>query len=107
MKSILTDLRADQVLHVDLKGVRSKKALLEALAAGIKLPAGFGHNWDALADCLMDDRWAKGETITVVLLNAAKVETRLAADWTTLEEIFADAGKWWKSRGKRLRVALA
>jgi len=107
MKLAISDLRADQLLHVELKGVRSKKALLEALAAGLRLPRHFGHNWDALADCLMEASWAKGATISIVLLDTAGAEKRFGADWATLLEVLADAAKWWKPRGKALRVALA
>jgi len=38
MKNAVHDLRSDVTLRVELKGVRSKKALLEALAVGLKLP---------------------------------------------------------------------
>ena len=57
MNSSIHDGRADRVLRVELKGVRSKKALLETLATGLALPRHFGHNWDALADCLRDPAW--------------------------------------------------
>ena len=33
-------------------GVKGKRELLAALAAGFKFPAYFGYNWDALLDCL-------------------------------------------------------
>lgn len=107
MKLAVTDLRADQLLRVELKGVRSKKALLEALATGLRLPKHFGHNWDALADCLTDESWAKSADIAIVFLDTAGAEKRFGADWATLLDIVVDAAKWWKSRGKTLRVALA
>jgi hypothetical protein len=45
------------VCRVDLAGCRDKAELLRRMAAALPLPADFGHNWDALADCLRDPSW--------------------------------------------------
>jgi hypothetical protein len=37
-----------------LDGVRTKAELLRRLADGLVLPDWFGHNWDALQDCLRE-----------------------------------------------------
>ena len=107
MTNAIVDARAERVLTVDLKGVRSKKALLEALATGLKLPKHFGHNWDALDDCINDDPWGKATSTTVVLLNAANAETRLGEHWTTLLEILEESAAGWTELGRTLRVVLA
>ena len=106
MKNAVLDLRSDTVLRVELKGVRSKKALLEALASGLKLPKHFGHNWDALADCLTDDDWAKQASITVMLSDVGNGENRFGADWETLIECFDDACLWWDQHDKAFQVIL-
>jgi hypothetical protein len=43
-----------QVNRIDLAGCHSKDDVLHRLAFSLHLPATFGHNWDALADCLRD-----------------------------------------------------
>ncbi|MEO7254389.1 MAG: barstar family protein [Casimicrobium sp.] len=107
MKNSVHDLRADTVLTVDLKGVRSKKGLLEAIATNLKLPKHFGHNWDALADCLMDDTWAKRASYTIVVLDAAAAAKRFGDDWNTLTDIFSEACVWWGENEKPFHVVLA
>jgi RNAse (barnase) inhibitor barstar len=107
MKNTVYDLRADTVLRVDLKGVRSKKALLEALATGLKLPRHFGHNWDALADCLMDNGWAKTSSITVLIGDAGNADKRFGSEWSTLLEILDETCIWWGEHDKVFRVVLA
>jgi len=107
MTNAIVDARAERVLTVDLKGVRSKKALLEALASGLKLPKHFGHNWDALDDCINDDPWGKAGSTTVVLLNTAKADERLGVHWSTLLEIFEESAASWAKFGRTLRIVLA
>ena len=57
------DLKAEEIeklfsplgfftVRLDGAEVKDKAALLAALAGGLKFPAYFGHNWDALLDCL-------------------------------------------------------
>jgi RNAse (barnase) inhibitor barstar len=106
MKNAVLDLRSDALLRVELKGVRSKKALLEALATGLKLPKHFGHNWDALADCLCDAAWAKHASTTVMLCDTGDGEKRFGADWETLLECLDDACLWWDQHDKIFRVAI-
>ncbi len=47
--------------HVFVAGIpasiRSKQKLLRTLAKELQLPAYFGHNWDALEECLRDLSW--------------------------------------------------
>ena len=45
-------------MPVDLAGLSTKEQFLGALAERLNFPAYFGHNWDALVDCLRDlDEW--------------------------------------------------
>jgi RNAse (barnase) inhibitor barstar len=80
-----------QVCRTDLAGCHDKNELLRRLAVSLDLPATFGHNWDALADCLRDiDRlpaWGR------VLLFEHTDELRHAAeaDFDVLLGILDDA----------------
>jgi len=95
-------------LHtIDLSAVKSKNALLEALYRGLKLPEHFGHNWDALADCLMDEEWASGPGYVIVLHNTARFQHDAPDDFETAWEIFADASEYWKENKKPFWVFAA
>ena len=107
MNNSIHDLRSDTVLTLDLKGVRSKKKLFEALSTSLKLPEHFGHNWDALADCLMDEAWAKRAGYTIVVLDAAAAAKRLGTDWDMLTDIFGDVCIWWSEQDKPFNFVLA
>jgi RNAse (barnase) inhibitor barstar len=65
----LSGFRAPNSLVVRLDGrLRRKRDLLRAVAAGLKFPNYFGHNWDALEECLNDLSWL-GQQSGIVLVH--------------------------------------
>src|SRR4249920_1402761 len=46
------------VYPVDLAGITDKAALMECLQSALHFPEWFGHNWDALEDCVTDMSWS-------------------------------------------------
>jgi RNAse (barnase) inhibitor barstar len=83
---------------VDLSGADSKTALLDALAKGLSLPAHFGRNYDALADCLEDDDVMGKRGAVVRIVHAAAFRKGHASDWRTLTEILDEAAEFWRER---------
>jgi hypothetical protein len=88
----------------DLTGVNSKADLMKALASGLGLPAHFGNNWDALADSLEDDEWLGRRGAVVVLEHAGGYRKAHARDWSTLEDILAEAADYWRDLKRPLWV---
>ena len=84
----------------DLAGVDSKAALLAALAKGLKLPQHFGNNWDALADSVEDGEWLGKHGCVIALSNSAAYRKGHGIDWTTFEDILAEASDYWRERHK-------
>ena len=84
----------------DLQAVNSKADLMKALAKGLKLPEHFGSNWDALADSLEDEEWLGHSGAVVVLQHSGPYRKAHAQDWTTLEDIFAEAADYWRDLRK-------
>src|SRR5512134_3648463 len=93
-----------EALVVDLGEVRTKRGLLRALQAGLKLPEHFGHNWDALADCLMDRDWLPPEGTVIALANSAEFRRRSASHWETLLDVLLESAAYWGERSKAFRV---
>jgi RNAse (barnase) inhibitor barstar len=106
MKNQIYNLASELSLTLNLSGVRSKKALMEAIATGLKLPKHFGHNWDALADCLMDSDWAKASGYTILVTDSAAAKKRFGEDWDTLIDLLDEACEWWGEREKAFNVVL-
>jgi RNAse (barnase) inhibitor barstar len=46
--------------------IESKEELLNILSSKLKFPDYFGHNWDALDECLNNLEWLSAKTITII-----------------------------------------
>jgi RNAse (barnase) inhibitor barstar len=82
-------------VQVDLAEVADKDALLTALAEALTFPAWFGHNWDALEDCLTDMSWSNADGYVLILLHADGLHGRAEGDFLTLLRILADVSATW------------
>ncbi len=82
---------------VDLRTCDGKAALLDRIATALHFPEWFGHNWDALADCLDDLGWLAEPGCVLVLEAAEAFERRAPTDFFIAAEILeataADAGR--------------
>jgi len=92
--------------RLDLADCRGKAELLAGLAQALKFPSWFGHNWDALADCLDDLGWLRGSGYLLVLENSAGMSAAAPKDFALALDIFADAARKWRERDKPFWVFL-
>ena len=85
--------RGDE-LHVsrtDLAECHDKDELLRRLPVSLRLPATFGHNWDALADCLRDMHWIPAWGHVLLFEHADELRQAAGADYDILLGILDDA----------------
>ena len=75
-----------------------RDALLDALAVALGFPDWFGHNWDALADCLGDMSWRQAPGYLLVFEHAGQFHAHAPATWNMAAEILAQASADWQSR---------
>lgn len=87
------------VLRVDLAAARDKEQMLDAVGRALRFPEWFGHNWDALADCLADMGWLPAEGYVVVLDHCDGIHGRAESDFVTLMQVFQDAAATWREDG--------
>ncbi|RLV09003.1 barnase inhibitor [Streptomyces griseocarneus] len=96
--------------ELPLAGVTDKAGFLDRCATALDFPHWFGHNWDALADCLMDLSWWRDEAkVRGYVLLADGWETfRTAApkDARTAEAILDEAVDYWLESEAPLAVLL-
>lgn len=69
---------------------RGKEKLLSVLAAKLRFPSYFGHNWDALEECLRDLSWLADQP-RVVIVHEALPFSSAGEALSIYQSILADA----------------
>ena len=91
---------------LDLTGAMTKRVFLARCAEALRFPAGFGGNWDALADCLEDLSWQAAGGVIVHWQNGGAFARSVARDFSTALAIFTDAATFWSEEGRVMLVLL-
>ena len=87
------------VLRVDLARARNKDEMLAALGQGLRFPEWFGHNWDALTDCLLDMGWLPATGYVIILDHCDGIHGRAEEDFVKLMRVFQDSAESWREDG--------
>lgn len=95
------------LFDVDLKGVKGKQNLLNALARSAGFPPEFGVNWDALADALCDLSWREAPGYALLLRNVSDTLGLSVHDREIALDIFADTAVYWRQRNKPFWIFFA
>jgi len=94
--------RADEILDA-LRGsgmdvariaFSEKESFLDEIARALEFPAWFGHNWDALEDCLCDLSWRPTPGYVLVFQNYSKGD-----ELGVLIDVLASSAEFWAGRG--------
>lgn len=79
--------------RADLTGCRDKDEFLRRIAPALRFPPWFGHNWDALVDCLTDMSWWPAAGHVLILEHADGFRTAAERDFLTAIEILEEAAR--------------
>jgi len=88
------------LFDTDLKDIKGKQNLLNALTAAAGFPPEFGANWDALADALCDLSWHQSSGYVLLLRNASDTLGLSSNDREIAQDIFTDTVVYWKQHNK-------
>jgi RNAse (barnase) inhibitor barstar len=90
--------------RIDLAGCSDKAGLLASIATALGFPAWFGHNWDALFDCLTDLGWRPALGYVLILEHATELQATEPEVFDTALAILGDAAAVWQARGAPFRA---
>ncbi len=93
--------------HVDLQGCDGKATLLRRIAAALEFPAGFGHNWDALNDCLRDLDWLPASGYALLFANAGDLRAADEKEFEILLDVLDETAIDWAEHDKPFWAFLA
>ncbi len=77
---------------------RSTAGLFPEFAKEMEFPDYFGHNWDALEECLTDLEWLPGKGYVLLVTAAEQILANDEEEFATFLEVLSDAGEAWASR---------
>lgn len=76
-------------------------SLFGEFARALDFPDYFGHNWDALEECLADFEWLPANGYVLLITDAHAVLPDDEDEYETLLEVLSDAGEAW-SKGQTI-----
>ena len=86
--------------------MRDRDAFLRRCAEAFPLPDYFGHNWDALHECLLDFAGSGSPGAVVHWRRGAELAQRAPGAASTALEILQDAARYWGSSGRVFLVVV-
>jgi RNAse (barnase) inhibitor barstar len=92
---------------IDFAAIKNKEQLLNEIAKQLMLPDYFGHNWDALNDCLTDFSWLPAPGYMIVFDHCEQFIKSNEEDFDTLIEICEEAVDFWKEENKPFWTVLS
>ena len=98
--------RGWRCFYLDGRQIEDKAAFLAVSAQAMRFPSYFGHNWDALEECLTDLAWAPAPGYVLLYDDVARFATTHPAEWATARAILADAITHWRALGIPMYVLL-
>ncbi|QJR16110.1 barstar family protein [Usitatibacter palustris] len=90
--------------HIEGKNIGRKEQFLNAAATAMRFPGHFGHNWDALEECLTDMDGIEGDGYVIYYDHIDGLMTAHPDQFETLVEICRDAVASWKEEGTAMVV---
>ena len=103
---VTPEQRAGSLVHpptgLTLKVIKGRHCktpanLFDEFARALEFPDYFGHNWDALEECLTDLEWLPAKGYILLVTDAAHVLPNDDTEYETFLEILRDAGEAWGS----------
>ena len=101
---VTPEQRAESLVHpptgLTLKVIKGRHCktpanLFDEFARALEFPDYFGHNWDALEECLTDLEWLPAKGYILLITDAAHVLPNDDIEYETFLEILRDAGEAW------------
>jgi RNAse (barnase) inhibitor barstar len=92
---------------IDGDNIKSNEDLFHDLSLILKFPDYFGHNWDALYDCLTDlDWWLPSKGYLLLYKNPDLLIRNSLQGFTTFINIIKEASDFWRSQEIQFRLLL-
>ncbi len=93
-----------QYAYLDGGSIRSKDEFLHGMQEAFRFPSYFGHNWDALEECMLDLSWLPAPGYVLLYNQPNRFIGNALDEWTTAYLILEEAVAHWHREGAPLFV---
>ncbi|MBC8023315.1 MAG: barstar family protein [Burkholderiales bacterium] len=93
--------------HIDGRTIERKEQLMNHVATSLRLPKTFGHNWDALEECLIEMDEGDHDGFVIYYDHIDGLLAAHPDQFETLVEILRDAVSSWKEDDTPMVVLLS
>jgi hypothetical protein len=85
-----------QIFYLDGREVCDKQSFLSKISTVMKFPDYFGHNWDALDECITDLDWCPAERYVLIYDQSEIFSKAAPTEWETAYNILRSAVAYWQ-----------
>ena len=90
--------------RIDIGRAHDQAEFMEGVSQALLFPGWFGHNWDALADCLKDLSWLDTKDKTVGFVLVLEKSKHFAAahrhEFELAMDLLAETADYWRGEGR-------
>ena len=94
-------------VRIDLEGCVDENDLFGRIAGALEFPDWFGHNWDALFDCLNDLSWLEARGLLLVFENTGDLAEAAPQAWQMLRDMLIETAAEWREQDVPFRAMLS
>jgi RNAse (barnase) inhibitor barstar len=84
----------------------TRAGFFTAIARELRFPDYFGHNWDAVYDCLTDFNWLPAAGYGIVLDGYGALATAQPEQWQIALKVLGEASAFWQATNRPMVVLL-
>ncbi len=98
--SILEHFERSGSIQLFRMDAQTAPSLMEGVANALHFPTYFGHNWDAMDECMRDLSWLEFGGLVLMVENAGGMWEKSTCDAGMFLGIWLSAAEKWASEGK-------
>lgn len=91
---------------IDTTQIEDKASLLSTVSAAMRFPDHFGHNWDALYDCISEQAEQTAQGLLLIFTDLSQFAQKQPEAFRIAVEVMNDAVTYWEGTGKQLVVLI-
>jgi RNAse (barnase) inhibitor barstar len=81
-------------------------SLFSCISSLLSFPDYFGHNWNALEDCLGDMSWLPADEYTLVWRQASELLFKSPRDFFTFIDVCVSTHEFWNTQSKSFTLVI-